>query len=216
MANVKLYTKKGDDGTTGLIGNERVSKSDVRVSAYGAVDETNAAIGVALATISNPNPDILHDPDPNHDSNTDCDAKPDRDADADHDANAEMTTQLGQIQADLFVVGAELATPEGKESGLRITAHDVARLEGWIDSATSAVPELKKFVLPGGCPLAAALHMARGVCRRAERDVVTLAETQEVGEHLLPYLNRLADLLFALARVANRHAGVSDIPWTPS
>lgn len=181
---MKLYTKKGDDGTTGLIGNVRVPKNDARVSAYGSVDETNAAIGVALATTAEAESDI-------------CD-------------------QLRRIQADLFIVGAELATPDGKKPSQPIAASDVARLEGWIDDATGAVPELKTFILPGGCPLAAALHLARSVCRRAERDVVTLVETEEIGEHLLPYLNRLADLLFALARLANSRASLSDVPWNPS
>ncbi len=183
---MKLYTKKGDDGTTGLIGNVRVPKNDARVSAYGAVDETNAAIGLALASIT------------------------------DHEIHKEIASQLSQLQADLFVVGAELATPEGTTASLEISANDIARLEDWIDEAANAVPELKTFILPGGCPLAASLHFARGVCRRSERDLVTLMETEEVGENVLLYLNRLADLLFALARDANAQAGVTDIPWNPS
>ncbi len=181
---MKLYTKKGDDGTTGLIGNVRVPKNDARVAAYGSVDETNAAIGVALAILT--------------------------------DTDLEMVAQLKKIQGDLFVVGAQLATPDGKKPDLAVTADDVARLEGWIDSATNEAPALKTFILPGGCSLACTLHVARGVCRRAERDVVSLAETEDIGENLLPYLNRLADLLFALARVANVRAEVPDVPWNPS
>jgi len=179
---MKLYTKTGDDGSTGLIGGVRVPKNHPRVQACGLIDETNAAIGVVIATTN----------------------------------DAGMIDPLRRIQADLFVVGAQIATPDGGRSEQSIGHEDVVRLEQWIDGATDSVCELKSFILPGGCKLAAALHLARSVCRRAERDVVSLAQTQEVGAHLLAYLNRLADLLFALARVANDRAGVADIPWSPA
>jgi len=135
---LKIYTRKGDDGSTGLVGNVRVLKNDVRVSAYGEVDEANAAIGVATSTLTNPDTVAL----------------------------------LKHIQSDMFILGAELATPDGKTPQHRILASHVAQLEQWIDAASVDVPPLKNFVLPGGCASAAALHLARTVCRRAERAAI--------------------------------------------
>ncbi len=176
---MKLYSKGGDDGTTGLFGGTRVPKDDLRVAAYGQVDEANAAIGQVVA---------------------DC---------IEEDTVAVLLT----IQSDLFALGAELATPKGSESGPRIGESHVAQLERWIDEACDGVPPLTSFVLPGGTKVAAALHVARTVCRRAERGVVTLAHAEVVDQPLIIYLNRLSDLLFALARRANHRAGVSDIVW---
>ena len=179
---MKLYTKQGDDGSTGLIGGHRVVKCDSRVTAYGEVDETNAAIGLAVAA-------------------------------CDHEA---MTADLRCIQSELFTLGAQLASPDGTQPELAIGDAHVAQLERWIDRSCGEAAPLKNFVLPGGCELAARLHFARTVCRRAERAAVDLAQRQSVGPGVLVYLNRLSDLLFALAREANARAGAAEIPWTPS
>lgn len=176
---MKLYTKTGDDGTTGLLGGKRVKKSHQRVCAYGEVDEVNASLGVAIAT----------------------------------GASEEMAAALTKIQGDLFVIGAELADPEGKYAIHRVGDADVARLEKLIDRYVDRAPALQTFVLPGGTPLAAALHLARVVCRRAERAMVALGETESVSPSVTTYMNRLSDLLFAMARAANEAAGVPDTPW---
>lgn len=176
---MKIYTRKGDDGSTGLVGNVRVLKNDVRVTAYGEVDEANAAIGVAASTTIDP----------------------------------ETVALLKQIQSDMFVLGAELATPDGETPQHRIAASHVEQLEQWIDASSVDVAPLKNFVLPGGSASAASLHFARTVCRRAERAVITLSQEQTIGDHAVPYLNRLSDLLFAFARQANHRDGVADIPW---
>jgi cob(I)alamin adenosyltransferase len=181
---VKLYTKTGDAGETGLFGGARVSKASARVSSYGAVDELNAALGVARA----------------------------------RGLPEGLDATLARVQVDLFTLGAELATAPGKEKNIGIALlgdDDVARLEGAIDASESALEPLKTFVLPGGTPAAADLHVARTVCRRAEREVVALAAAEPVRELLTVYLNRLSDLLFSLARQANHLAGVADVPWTP-
>ena len=180
---MKLYTKTGDDGTTGLFGGGRVLKASTRVEAYGTVDETNATIGVARATRLDPVVDAV----------------------------------LAPIQEDLFTLGAELACVPGKEGKLSMKplgAEDIARLERAIDEADAACAPLKSFVLPGGSPQAAALHVARTVCRRAERAVLALDDAPARAD-LVVYLNRLSDLLFALARRANVLAGVADVPWNP-
>ena len=178
---MKLYTKAGDDGSTGLFGGPRIPKCDSRVSAYGEVDEVNAAIGVALAG---------------------CE-------------DEQLALRLAEIQADLFVVGAELATPQGHKSPNTISDSQIAQLELWIDEACGETKPLRTFVLPGGTALASALHLARTVCRRAERAVVFLSQQEEVSGAVVIYLNRLSDLLFAWARLANQRAGVADIPWNP-
>ncbi len=178
---MKLYTKHGDDGSTGLIGGARVLKNDIRVSAYGEVDETNAAIGVVIAGCS----------------------------------DKEIIATLRIIQTELFVLGAELATPAGETPRLRVGEPHVTQLERWIDAASAEVAPLRNFVLPGGSEIAAGLHFARTVCRRAERAAVALAQEQQVGQWSIVYLNRLSDLLFALARQANKRADVEDIPWHP-
>jgi len=180
---MKLYTKTGDDGTTGLFGGGRVKKASTRVWAYGTVDETNATIGVARATGLEP----------------------------------ETEAVLAKVQVDLFTLGAELACVPGKEASLKMTllgADDIARLERAIDAAEEKVEPMKYFVLPGGSAQSAALHVARTVCRRAEREILAIDDTPARSE-LVVYLNRLSDLLFVLARRANAAAGVADVPWKP-
>jgi cob(I)alamin adenosyltransferase len=182
MSAMKLYTKTGDDGTTGLFGGARVAKASARVEAYGTVDETNAAIGVARAI----------------------------------PVDGRVDAVLAHIQDDLFTLGAELACVPGREDRLGMALlddEDIGRLERAIDDADGASPPLKTFVLPGGCPTAAALHVARTVCRRAERAVLAIDDAPPRRE-IVVYLNRLSDLLFALARQANGAAGVPDVPWT--
>jgi cob(I)alamin adenosyltransferase len=180
---MRIYTRAGDDGTTQLLGPGRVPKDDARVAAYGAVDELNAALGVALT----------------------------------HPLDADLRAELAAIQGDLFTVGAELATPPGRESAAlpRVPDDWAGRLEGWIDRREAELPPLRTFILPGGTPAAAALHLARAICRRAEREVVRLDRAEPVGGALLRYLNRLSDYLFVLARVVNARAGVADSPWRP-
>jgi cob(I)alamin adenosyltransferase len=180
---MKLYTKTGDDGTTGLFGGGRVPKASARVDAYGTVDETNAAIGVARAVPLDPVIDEV----------------------------------LARVQEDLFTIGAELACVPGRESRLGmalIGEADITRLEEAIDDADGACQPLKNFVLPGGSPQAAALHVARTVSRRAERAVLSMTDAP-ARRDVVVFLNRLSDLLFALARRANVIAGVSDVPWKP-
>lgn len=180
---MKIYTKTGDDGTTGLFGGDRVSKASPRVEAYGTVDELNSAVGVARATKLDPLAEGV----------------------------------LARVQVDLFTLGAELACLPGKEDKLAMTLiaeSDAERLEHAIDEVEKELPPLKTFVLPGGAPQAAALHLARTVCRRAERAVLTL-EDIPVQTSSIVYLNRLSDLLFTLARHANLKAGVDDVPWAP-
>ncbi|MEX0824692.1 MAG: cob(I)yrinic acid a,c-diamide adenosyltransferase, partial [Pirellulaceae bacterium] len=170
---MKIYTRTGDAGSTGLFGGPRVAKDDDRIEAYGTVDELNALLGTARA--AGPGPTI--DP------------------------------QLATIQAELFSIGAELATPDPDQHDLRIIGADhIERLERWIDEHERTLEPLRHFILPDGHPAATQLHVARAVCRRAERRVVTLVRHHEtnVSEELMIYLNRLGDLLFVLARAANR------------
>lgn len=182
----RIYTRRGDRGDTGLFGGGRVPKSHPRVTAYGEVDELNAVIGWALTMVS------------------------DRD----------VADRLRSIQPDLFVIGAHLATPPARPGRKRpelppLDPNRVAELERWIDAADAELPELRSFILPGGEPGGAALHLARTVCRRAERAVVTLAAEEEVEQDVVTYLNRLSDLLFILARLANHRAGVEEVRWAP-
>ncbi len=175
----KIYTRTGDDGSTGLVDGSRRSKADPRLQVVGSVDETNAAIGLARITA------------------------PDDIADA-----------LARVQNDLFDLGADLATPGEVQGALRIVAAQVARLEAEIDAATAALPPLTSFILPAGTPCATALHLARTICRRAERDAVAARVAgEDLSEVALCYVNRLSDLLFVLARLANGASG--DILWVP-
>jgi cob(I)alamin adenosyltransferase len=181
---VKIYTKTGDRGETGLFGGPRVLKSDPRVEAYGDVDELNAAIGVARALVEDP----------------------------------EIDAELRQIQAELFCVGAELATPHEARARSAVPPFDpewTARLERAIDGWEHELPALTRFVLPGGTRTASALHVARTVCRRAERRAVALAAAAAVEPAVLAYLNRLSDFLFVAARLANRRAKREEPLWDP-
>ncbi|HJZ50034.1 MAG TPA: cob(I)yrinic acid a,c-diamide adenosyltransferase [Roseiflexaceae bacterium] len=177
---MKIYTKTGDAGDTGLWGGQRVAKDATRVQAYGTVDECNAAVGVARASGVPPELDAI----------------------------------LARIQDQLFVVGADLASPSEAATIPRVGPEEIMFLERSIDALEQQLEPLKQFILPGGTLAAAQLHLARTVCRRAERWVVALAR-QETGlsEHIGVYLNRLSDCLFVLARTANARAGVPDVPW---
>jgi cob(I)alamin adenosyltransferase len=179
---VKIYTRTGDSGETALFDGTRVSKADPRVAAYGEVDELNAWLGLAIA------------------STLDDDIK----------------QQVTRIQRDLFALGARLADPAhriaGRVTKTAISADDVTRLERWIDDYERELPPLRRFIFPGGCPSGAALHLARTVCRRAERAMVDLGEAAFEIE-LLHYINRLSDLLFTMARAVNHRAGVPEIEW---
>jgi cob(I)alamin adenosyltransferase len=181
----KIYTRTGDDGTTGLFGGQRVSKAALRVHAYGTVDELNSVLGLAAAT----------SPDP------------------------ALGAILADLQAELFVLGSDLATPltdqPDKPYVMRLPAAADQRLEGLIDACDQRLPPLKNFILPGGHPCAAYLHLARTVCRRAERLAVELAEVEPLSEGVITYLNRLSDLLFTLARWTNALAGLPDVEWRP-
>ena len=181
---MKIYTKTGDGGDTGLFGGGRVRKSNLRVAAYGDVDELNSALGVARASA----PVELFD------------------------------DLLATVQRDLFSLGGHLATPDPDKvrKALEKAELDQARIaqfESTIDHADLELPPLKAFVLPAGSPKAAALHLARTICRRAERSVVALADEAPVPGLFLVYLNRLSDLLFTLARLANHRAGSGDVTW---
>jgi cob(I)alamin adenosyltransferase len=180
----RIYTKTGDQGETGLGDGRRVPKDHPRVAAYGSVDELNAVLGLALAAVS------------------------------DH----EHRQLLQSIQNDLFDVGADLCMPQAADEvagkALRVRPEQAARLEKAIDELNAALQPLRSFVLPGGTPGAAWSHLARTICRRAERDVVTLARTEPVNPEVVVYLNRLSDLLFVLARIQNDD-GASDVLWVP-
>ncbi|MES2178421.1 MAG: cob(I)yrinic acid a,c-diamide adenosyltransferase [Gemmatimonadota bacterium] len=181
---MKIYTKTGDTGQTGLFGGGRVAKDDLRVEAYGDVDELNAALGLARCIESMPRIDEL----------------------------------LVPVQRDLFAIGALLATPDREKMAqhltkARIDDARIEQLEHAIDDAEKELEPLTAFILPGNTPKAAALHVARTVCRRAERHVVKLQHDVTLPPLAVIYLNRLSDLLFTLARVANRRAGVGEVTW---
>lgn len=179
---MKIYTKTGDDGSTGLIGGERVRKSDRRIECFGTIDELNASLGWASVVASDP-----------------------------------LLGSLKAIQNELFVIGSHLALPEHdapKNQWLpNLDEAIVTRLEMQIDASEQKLPALRNFILPGGVELAARLHLARTVCRRAERLLVSFALDRPVPAVIVTYLNRLSDWLFVHARLANHDAGVKDVPW---
>jgi cob(I)alamin adenosyltransferase len=181
---MKIYTRTGDQGETGLFGGGRTSKADPRVAAFGDVDELNSALGVARAAP----PVELFD------------------------------VELEAIQQDLFALGGHLATPDPAKVRTALAKAELSagRIDGFeraMDAAGEELTPLRAFILPAGVPKAAALHLARTVCRRAERSVVALASQAEVPQLFLAYLNRLSDYLFTLARLANRRAGRDDVTW---
>jgi len=180
---LKIYTRTGDEGETGLGDGARVGKDTLRVECYGEVDELNACLGVVRSQHEDENLDIL----------------------------------LGQVQRDLFALGAQLADPQARVAERKpkaaVTPEHVKRLEDAIDARQETLPPLKVFILPGGSAAGALLHFARTVCRRAERRAVALARHEPVDPLVVTYLNRLSDLLFVLARDANRTAGVAEDTW---
>ncbi|MFB6240144.1 MAG: cob(I)yrinic acid a,c-diamide adenosyltransferase [Gemmatimonadota bacterium] len=189
---MKIYTRRGDQGLTDLFGGARVPKDDARVEAYGAVDELNAALGLALAM------------------------------DEDDQGGGHLDAErLARVQEDLFTIGSRLAAVDPEEATERGTIPPlddsrVEDLEAWIDELDRELPELDAFVLPGGSRAGAQLHVARTVCRRAERAVTRLRDARpDLEEEVLPYVNRLSDLLFTLARAVNRRAGSRERRWTP-
>ena len=179
---MKIYTKTGDSGETSLFDNSRVSKADPRVDAYGEVDEVNACLGAALAM----------------------------------GVSADIAAVLAAIQKDLFAVGARLADPSSRIADrvtkAAVTDHQIEMLEATIDLLESELPPLRRFILPGGSQAGSLLHLARTVCRRAERRVVGLGP-DAVDQGVVIYLNRLSDLLFVMARAVNHRAGVPEIEW---
>ena len=178
----RIYTRKGDDGSTGLGGGQRVPKDSLRVAAYGAVDELNSAIGVALAT----------------------------------GVALRLTEVLPVIQNELFHLGSDLCFLEADKGAFRIPqieSRHVEALERLMDDLNAVVGVLENFVLPGGAPGAAHLHLARTVCRRAERDAIALARIEAIGPFVVPYLNRLSDALFVMARYENHERGVAEPLW---
>ncbi len=181
----RIYTRSGDDGTTALGSGERRPKYDLRIAAYGTVDETNAAIGIARLHLA---------------------------------GRDDLDAMLGLIQNDLFDLGADLSVPqrEGKAERLRVVASQVERLEKDIDSLNADLAPLTSFILPGGTPGAAHLHLARTICRRADRIMVELAGQpgEPVSEAAIQYINRLSDFLFVASRAAN-HNGSNDVLWVP-
>jgi cob(I)alamin adenosyltransferase len=183
----KLYTRTGDDGSTGLFGGDRVSKHCIRVVAYGHADEANAALGLSASACGSGDERLLE--------------------------------ILHQLQSRLFDLGADLATPSDSphaDKVARMSSTMVEQMEHWIDEIDDANTPMTSFVMPGGCELAARLHLARTIARRCERSMIELASEEEVNEQSLVWINRLSDLLFAMARASNRLHGVDDVPWHPA
>lgn len=182
----RIYTRTGDDGTTGLVGGTRISKTALRVCAYGDLDELNCHIGVCVTI-------------------------------AQDRAVEELVKKLTRIQNELFDIGSEIATAPGQSWPGALLAHEAQtmRLERWIDELNTDLPTLTSFILPGGCDLNAHLHLARAVCRRTERSVLTLKECEPVSDHVVRYLNRLSDLLFVMSRFASKSLGVTEYLWAP-
>lgn len=179
----RIYTRGGDQGQTSLGDGARTPKCHIRVKAYGGIDEANAAIGIALLHIDDP----------------------------------EVKSLLSLVQNDLFDIGADLCVPEREGSArsrLRVSAKQVETLEHEIDKFNDALTPLTSFILPGGSPASAHLHLARAIVRRAERDVVELIQSEAINEEALKYVNRLSDLLFVLCRYLNAR-GAADVLWTP-
>ena len=186
---VKIYTKTGDKGETGLWGGDRVPKNDPHVCAYGDIDELNCAVGAAIAALGK------------------------------DESLAKLRENLLRVQGELLLVGGLVATPEKRRGKLAapfdkgLPAAAVTRLEAEIDAMTGELSPLTSFILPGGAPACAALHMARTVCRRAERGAVALASTSRLPDNVLVYLNRLSDHLFTAARWVNLKLGAPETPW---
>jgi cob(I)alamin adenosyltransferase len=193
----RLYTRSGDDGTTGLFGGGRVRKDHPRVQAYGTVDELNASIGLCICALNTPSTD------PNPPAASD-------------DLGGLLGPMLTQLQSRLFDLGADLATPldsQHAEKVVRMDARHITQAEQWIDMVDADNAPMTQFILPGGSELSARLHMARTIARRAERWLVTAQQVCVINSATIVYLNRISDLLFAMARRANRALGVADVAW---
>jgi len=181
---LKIYTKTGDKGDTGLIGGSRISKSDLRIIAYGEVDEANSHIGLIITNIEKNS--IFDD----------------------------VRKILLNVQQDLFVLGAELANPNTlKDENMLVKREMISTIEKYIDNFESELPPISNFILPGGSIESSLLHICRTVVRRAETSAVALAKEQKINEEILTYLNRISDLFFVLARVTNKRQKRDDIPW---
>lgn len=179
---MKIYTKRGDQGTTSLFGGTNIEKSHIRLHSYGTVDELNSVLGMSLSGAMSSRGRVI----------------------------------VTDIQAQLFILGADLATPHTKKTKInRIGTAEIETLEGWIDELESELPPLISFILPGGIQSGAFLHLARTVCRRAERYAVELKSVDTVAGESIIYLNRLSDLLFVLARFENMKGGAEEIKWLP-
>ena len=179
---MKIYTKTGDDGTTGLFNGTRLPKTDLRIETYGTVDELNSVVGLAVVS----------------------------------DLPEELKNDLEEINKILFILGSDLATPMDTDSKVeppRISQIHIEKLEELIDSYTEKLPKLNNFILPGGTKASAQLHVARAVCRRAERKAAALSEKENIGGYALIFLNSLSDYLFTAARMANFLAGEADVIW---
>jgi cob(I)alamin adenosyltransferase len=180
---MKIYTKTGDKGKTSLFGGKRVWKDDLRIKAYGDVDELNSILGLALSEIK----------------------------------NKELKKVLSVIQNELFILGSDLASPIEKKNNKfqipRVDSSKISKLENLIDEFDSQLPPIKNFILPGGLKSASILHLARTVCRRAEREVISLAKIDKINSEIKVYLNRLSDLLFVLARFDNFSSHHPEIEW---
>jgi cob(I)alamin adenosyltransferase len=185
---MKIYTRTGDRGETGLFGGQRVRKDHARVEAYGEVDELNSVLGCVAAALES-------------------------------QGEEELTARVRVLQEDLFTLGANLATPSPEDGGRptdyipALPTERIGEMERWIDQAEEEIEPLRAFILPGGCEAAARLHLARTVCRRAERRVISLSFQAHLHEDVVIYLNRLSDLLFSWARLVNARAGRGDVPW---
>ena len=189
----KVYTRKGDDGTTGLVGKGRLPKNHPRIQCFGTVDELNAAVGLARAYLTETNRELPIE------------------------KKEKALQELDRVQNLLFTVGGDLATRlEDRWDGMPlITENEVRVLEEKIDEFNASLPPLENFVLPSGRPSVAALHLARTICRRAERDALSLREKEPIGETLVPFLNRLSDYLFVLARWLTHSSGDKETLWKP-
>jgi len=180
---MKIYTRKGDKGDTGLLGGKRVSKSDLRIESYGTVDELNSHIGLLR----------------------------------DFDELRDQKKLLIQIQHQLFIIGSHLATEPGKSFDYvpDLDPEEITSLETAMDTMSDALPEMRHFILPGGHQIVSFVHIARCVCRRAERDVIRLGKSESVPDGIISYLNRLSDYLFVLSREAAKQVGAEEVPWLP-
>jgi cob(I)alamin adenosyltransferase len=189
MQHVKIYTKTGDKGETGLIGGRRVAKSDLRIIAYGSIDELNSNIGLIISVLSKKNRDLFFD----------------------------LMDLLIKVQNDLFIIGSDLADPtailENEAHTPRVAENMASYLEQIIDKFEVELSPIKFFILPGGSVESSVVHISRSVARRAETAVAALSKSQTINPAILIYLNRLSDLLFVVARLVNKRIGVDDIPW---